>query len=167
MLQNAKHDLVQHFLLHTLANKGMMCWFDAACAAGLRHHFAFMKLVSKHGSMSSCVRQPGQYLSSVLFKASKRVCLRRRCQIPQLDAAIPTGRRKNVFILLCMSSDSHHALCSHLQILCCNALTQMQCCICPASKVPHFTCRSAACKAHLAPCTIIETVLGVKCSNLD
>jgi len=44
------------------------------------------------------------YLSGVLFKASERVCLRRRCQIPQLDAAIPTGRCKNVFILLCMSS---------------------------------------------------------------
>lgn len=62
-----------------------------------------MKLVSK-GAMSWCVQQPGQYLSGVLFKASKRVCLRGRCQIPQLDAAIPTGRCKNVFILLCMSS---------------------------------------------------------------
>ncbi len=82
----------------------MTCWLDAECAASVRQHVAFMKLVSKHGTLSLCMQQPGQYLSGVLFKASQRVRLRRRCQIPQLDAAIPTSRCKNIFILLCMSS---------------------------------------------------------------
>ncbi len=81
----------------------MTCWLHAECAAGVRHHFA-LKTLGLKGTMSLCVQQPGLYLSGVLFKASQRVCLRRRCQIPQFDAAIPTGRCKNIFILLCMSS---------------------------------------------------------------
>lgn len=83
----------------------MTCWFHAEYDAGVVHHFAFNTLAFK-GTMNSCIQQPWRYLSGVLFKASKRVRLRRRCQIPQLDAAIPTSRCKNIFILLCMSSCS-------------------------------------------------------------
>jgi len=53
MIQNAKHDLIQVFLLYMLTTiKG--CWLHAECAAGVRHHFAFKKLVSK-GMMTSRV----------------------------------------------------------------------------------------------------------------